>query len=246
MGYLKKEQKGQGGFGTYYRNPGTADDMRGYFGFIKSFYNYNFEPEEVETDEGLNGSVTRCDSEETRVQPIPSGLHKSNLETGVCDLCGSNEPVYPTTNSHIVSLSNIRDFRAPVQGYKGFIVYIRLKNKDLEDQEFYNYNENVGKTLQEIFRLMLEWEWCYKNLDCRDTYSVLAYEMLEELQMPQSIREWLWQEVPDQRVAKFLKGVPNARDRGDLTLIPAMSIEFDSWCWYHIVSKPPLWGTDSK
>jgi hypothetical protein len=51
----------------------------------------------------------------------------------------------------------------------------------------------------------------------------------------------LWNEVPEQRVAKFLKGDDNARERSDPTTIPDMSLEFDEWCWYHIVSKPAIW-----
>jgi hypothetical protein len=104
----------------------------------------------------------------------------------------------------------------------------------------------MTRTLQELFRLMLEWEWCYLELGTRDIYSVLAYDMLQELSPPDSIRQWLWQKVPDQRVAKFLKGDTNARLRSDVLSIPDMSLEFDSWCWYNIIDKPSLWTNGSR
>ena len=240
LSYLRNEEKSRHGFGTYYKIPGTVDDERGYFGFIKSVYNYQFKPEKIKNKEGFIETTVRCDSDVSVSLPKPIALHETDPETSLCKLCGSSSPVYPTTNDHVASLMNTRILRLPIQGYKGFIVYLKLDNKELEDEDF-NYSENITRTLQELFRLMLEWEWCYKELECRDVYSVLAYEILEELDVPESIRQWLWDEVPEQRVAKFLKGENNARERCDPALIPDMTLEFDAWCWYHIVGKPALW-----
>ncbi len=240
MPYLRDEPKGKHGFGSYYRIPGTTDDERGYFVFIKSVYATPFEPEIVKEGDEAVDTFERCDSFAKPEIPKPIALHEINRETGICELCGSTDPVYPTTNSHVASLLNTRILRLPIQGYKGFIVFLKLNDIELEKKDFH-YSENLGRTLQELFRLMLEWEWCYEELGTRDTYSVLAHEILEELELPESIREWLWNEVPEQRVAKFLKGDDNARERSDPTTIPDMSLEFDEWCWYHIVSKPAIW-----
>jgi hypothetical protein len=243
--YLRNESKGVEGFGTYHKIPGTRDDERGYFAFIRSVYDYNFQPEMVEDELILTVATPRCDARIDAEIPKPTALHETDMETGLCKLCGSDAYVYPTTHSHVASLNNTRILRMPIQGHKGFIVYLRLNSKELEESDF-NYSENLGKTLQELFRLMLEWQWCYLELDTRDTYSTLAHEILEELELPESIRQWLWNEVPDQRVAKFLKGDTNARVRSDTSTIPDMSLEFDSWCWYNIVDKPALWTHGSR
>ena len=243
--YLRDEPKGVEQFGVYYKVPGTKEDERGYFAFIKSVYDYEFKPETVNI-EGVSASMTpRCDAQAPKDNPKPTALHEINEETGVCILCGSTDPVYPTTNSHVASLNNTRVLRLPIQGRSGFIVYLRLNSKELEDRDFH-YSENLGKTLQELFRLMLEWEWCYLELECRDTYSTLAYEILQELEMSDSIRNWLWNEVPEQRVAKFLKGDPTARERSDISTIPGMSLDFDAWCWNHIANTPALWIHGAK
>jgi hypothetical protein len=238
--YLRNEGKGRRQFGVYYKVPGTSDDARGYFAFIKSVYDYQFKPEPRDGHETDEEGAQRCDANIPVETPKPTALHEMDETTGICLLCGSSDPIYPTTNSHVASLSNMRILRLPIQGYKGFVVYLQMDGQELEEKDFH-YSENLGKTLQELFRLMLEWEWCYKELGCRDTYSVLCHEMLQELEMPDSIKDWLWNEVPEQRVAKFLKGDPNARERGDVSLIPDMTLEFDAWCWYHIVGKPAIW-----
>lgn len=240
MPYLRDEPRGRRGFGSYYRIPGSGDDERGYFAFIKSDYSGYFAPDIVESEDGTSGAVERCDAHNAFGEPKPIALHEIDAATGACKLCGSTDPVYTTTNSHVASLANTRILRLPIQGYKGFIVFLRLNDIELEKKDFH-YSENLGKTLQELFRLMLEWEWCYVELGTRDVYSVLAYEILEELDLPASIREWLWNEVPEQRVARFLKGDPNARERSNPATIPDMSLEFDEWCWYNIVGKPAIW-----
>jgi hypothetical protein len=234
--YLRNEPKGKHGFGSYYKIPGSGEDDRGYFAFVRSVYDTRFEPDRISQSE----AVERCDSHVRGMVPKPTALHEADEITGVCKLCGSTEPIYGTTNSHVASILNARILRVPIQGYKGFIVYLKLNSLELEEKEF-TFSENITRTLQELFRLMLEWEWCYLELGCRDVYSTLCYEILQELEMPNSIREWLWNEVPEQRVAKFLKGDPKARDRSDVSLIPDMTLEFDAWCWYHIVGKPAIW-----
>jgi hypothetical protein len=104
----------------------------------------------------------------------------------------------------------------------------------------------MARTLQELFKSMLEWEWCYLNLDPEDIHAKLAYEMLQEMEMPESIREWLWTELPDMHLAKFLKGDTSARTRPDTALIPDMHTDFESWCWYQIVRKEQLWKYNTK
>jgi hypothetical protein len=238
--HLRNESKGPDGFGIYYKRPGTDDDKTGYFVFIKSVYDYKFKPEVKEVDEINTPLVERCDVGLKKDIPKPIALHEKDEETGLCNLCGSADPIYTTTNSHVATIQNTRILRLPFQGYSGFIVYLKLDDKSLEEKDS-DYSENLARTLQELFRLMLEWEWCYMELGTRDTYSILAYEILKEMDVPSSIRDWLWTEVPDQRVAKFLKGDTNARLRSDPLTIPDMSLEFDSWCWYNIIDKPSLW-----
>lgn len=242
---LRNEPKGPNGFGVYYKRPGTEDDSTGLFVFVKAVYDYDFVPETRYVNEISNTEINRCDIDVEKTIPKPIALHDTDPKTGLCILCGSPDPVYSTTKSHVATIQNTRILRIPFHGYKGFIVYIKLDDPTLEEKDFSN-SENMTRTLQELFRLMLEWEWCYIELGTRDTYSVLAYETLQEMGLPESIREWLWTKVPDQRVAKFLKGDSDARRRSDPSMIPDMTPEFDSWCWYNIVDKPAIWTKGSK
>jgi len=238
---LSDEPTHDWGIGCYYKKIGTAADERGFFAFVKAAYNERFHEEPIVTANGtFTGGRGRCDASAPKVLPTPVDLHETDEETGLCIVCGSDKPVYGTTRSHIASLGNMLALRAPFNGYKGFIVHIVLTDPELEHEAFV-LPQNTARTLQELFKLMLEWDWVYRELGSEDVHAVLAHNILEELEMPESIKNWLWEAVPDMRVAKFFKNQFNARERPSVESIPDMSVDFDNWCWHHIAMKPRIY-----
>jgi hypothetical protein len=244
-GLLRYEPTHEFGVGRYYKLPGSGSDEKGYFAFIKAVYNQRFYEEEVDHTSDEQTISIRCDSGAPKNTPMPTALHEEDEETGLCKHCGSDEPIYGTTNSHYASLSNATILRMPFHTTKGFICYLELRDDVAEEAEVYT-NNNMARTLQELFKSMVEWEWCYLNLDSEDIHAKLAYEMLQEMELPDSIRDWLWAELPDMHLAKFLKGDESARTRPDSSLIPDMHTDFESWCWYQIVKKEQLWKYNTK
>jgi hypothetical protein len=230
----------------YRKDPGSGNDEVGFFTFLQAVYNRRFYEED--TSLAANSRLllhVRCDVSCPKDMPAPTALHEEDEETGLCKFCGSSEPIYGTTNSHYSSLSNSNVLRMPFHGYKGFIGYLELSDPELEALEVYT-NTNMARTLQELFKLMLEWEWVYNNLDNTDVCAILAHDMLQEMNLPNSLREWVWSEVPDMDVAKFLKNDPDARARNDVSLIPAMTSDFEGWCWYKIYNTENTWKYGSR
>lgn len=238
--YLKNDAKHDWGVGAYFKRAGTADDEGGFFAFTKAFYNERFYEESPQLSNESAQIIARCDASAPKQMPVPADIHETDEETGICLACGSTKPVYPTTRNHIASLSNLRILRAPFQGYKGFIIYSQMYDSEKEKAVF-DEAQNTAPTLQELFKLMLEWDWVYTNLEVRDIHATLAHEMLEEFNMPQQIRDWIWDSVPDMRVAKFFKNDINARQRAETDSIPDMSDDFDAWCWHRIVRTEAIY-----
>jgi hypothetical protein len=232
--------------GRYSKVPGSGNDEKGYFAFIRAVYNQRFYEEDVSlSPEGTLKIAVRCDAAAPKNMPTPTALHEEDEETGLCKFCGSSAPVYGTTNSHHASLSNATELRIPFHGRKGFICYLELADPATEETEVYE-NPNVTRTLHELFKLMLEWEWVYDNLDQNDVCAVLAHDILEEIDLPEMLRSWLWNNVPDMHVAKFLKGDPDARLRPPASTIPPMLPEFEGWCYHHIHETEPIWKYGSR
>lgn len=234
---LKNQPKHLTGVGHYEKKIGQ-DDEQGFFAIAKVVFNHKFYSEPWPEGESY-GITTRCDSGASRRVPTPTGYHVWDDENNICS-CGSTEEPFGTTNDHVVSLNNARILRSPIQTNSGFIMYFILSDKELEKKALEN-EEIFARTLQEIFRLMLEWDFAYRELGNRQEYAVVCHGMVEELQIPENIKEWLLNSVPDGRVAKFLKGRTDARERNDVNLIPDMTEEFDIWCEDIILNRPRYW-----
>lgn len=70
----------------------------------------------------------------------------------------------------------------------------------------------IGRTIQELFRLILEWAWCYRNLNSIEPMAIHCDMLLRHLQMPVQVRNDLLSSVPDQAVSKYLMGDSSALD----------------------------------
>jgi len=226
------------GVGYLAKQIGLTDSF-GFFEFIKAVYDERFYEEEWEPGQ-TDGIRARCDASAPRLIPMPTDFHVWDYENEVCLACGSTDKPYGTTQSHVASLNNSKILRIPVHSRFGFITYIEINDLELEKQAFVD-PQNCARTLQELFRLMLEWEWAYLELGNNEEIARVAHELLDDLDMPAGVREWVWSNVPESRVFRYLRGDVSARDRADITEIPPMSSEFEDWCLHIILGRPILW-----
>jgi hypothetical protein len=223
---------------SYIKKKVGIDDNRGFFAFIKAEYKNNFDGEQV----NKNNYVKRCDLDSPQGTPLPVDFHSWDVEAEKCTVCGSKTKPHPTTGSHVTSLTNSRTLRMPIQSNYGFVAYIETTDQELEAQAFED-PQNTARTLQELFRLMLEWEWVYLNMNNKEEISKVAHELLNDLSMPEDIKNWIWEEVPPMRVEKFLTNNESPRLRESIDKIPNMTKEFEEWCISLILTRPQVWGS---
>jgi hypothetical protein len=223
------------GIGYYFREIGITD-QKGFFAFVRAIKNFRFE---AEHDAQKNVDFNRCDNSAPRDLVLPSGFHEWNYDTERCS-CGSSEKPIGTTNSHRVFLTSCRVFRIPVQTYGGFITYLEYNETDKEADDMLTF-ECSGRTLQEVFRCILEWQWVHLNMGNNELVAVAANDFINTINPPDEIIDWLWSEVPDQHVAKYLRGIPNPRNRNPIESTPDMTTRFNLWIEEHMVHSAPIW-----
>jgi hypothetical protein len=115
------------------------------------------------------------------------------------------------------------------------IVYIEIEWADDNEEERKLQNiqkdraTNATRTLQEQFRLLIEWEYAHKYLGNNEIIAVCATNMLELLDLPITIRQWIIDNVPNEKVNRFLEGREDAQQRAEIDTIPDLTEEFKEW-----------------
>jgi hypothetical protein len=237
---LENHPTHEGGIGYYFREIGLTDSF-GLFNFCKAVKNFRFE---ADVDDETNATFNRCDNSAPRNVYLPSAFHEWDYENEVCS-CGSTSKPYGTTNDHYTCLTHCKIFRVPVQTEKGFIVYLEYFNPENEDYSMQN-SECNGRTFQEVFRGILEWAWVHENMGNNEQVAIAASEFINELNIPEDILDWLWASVPDQKVARYLRGHTDARMRAPIEGIPDMTNEFNEWVEELILHRPTIWPYGPK
>lgn len=126
----------------------------------------------------------------------------------------------------------------------GYICYQEMQDPDVEENFRRMHWTSNARTLQELFKMIIEWDDCYNLLEDRSIVAVTAHDFLGALQVPESIEAWLRAEVPDQQVFRFLAGDSNARDRN--TSVPGMTDEMSHWLWTEVIHWPMVFGPTSR
>ena len=167
----------------------------------------------------------RCDNDDIAQ---PGGWHHWDDEAGVCS-CGVAERPYELTNSHyphttLKAVTTVIGLGSDAAS----ITYLEFYDDSLYEGAHARHFSVTTQTLEECFRLMIEWEWCYLNLDSEDVVAKTCARALEQWEVPYEVREWLLTNVPEQKVARFLSGDPDARSRSERTVDVAGSV-FDEW-----------------
>jgi len=187
-------------------------DNKGLFGFAKLDQPTNFmKPSDV---------TKRCDYQASLAL---RGFHK--FENGVCN-CGLQEEPNNLTGGHF-SLEDLSALFVVVDAHPaGLICYFEFA--DNEDFYLTQRGNTLTRTLQEQFRFLIEWEYAHKHLDNSEEIAICATEMLEIIDMPSDIKEWILNSVPNEKVNRFLEGKTNALER-TTDLIPDLTEEFSEW-----------------
>lgn len=162
----------------------------------------------------------RCDFD----QPLAvRAFH--HWENGVCN-CGSTEQPSSVTGAHwkleeLTALFCVVD-AAPA----GLITYIEFS----DNEDFYlTQRGNVfTRTLQEQFRFIIEWKYAHEHLGNNEEVAVTATEVMNVLDMPQSIQDWILSEMPNEQVNRYLEGRTDALQRTNEP-IPDLTEEFREW-----------------
>jgi len=188
-------------------------DDKGLFGFAKLDDPQNFmNPEDV---------TKRCDYHTTAAL---RGFHKA--VDGICN-CELNEEPNNLTGGHF-PLENLSALFSVVDASPaGLICYFEF----VDDEDFYltQRGNTFTRTLQEQFRFLIEWEYAHQHLGNNEEISICATEMLRILDLPPSIREWILNSVPNDKVNRFLEGRTDALQRADTSTIPDLTEEFKDW-----------------
>jgi hypothetical protein len=162
----------------------------------------------------------RCDFD----QPLAvRAFHR--YENGVCN-CGSTEPPSTVTGAHwkleeLTALFVVVD-AAPA----GLITYIEFS--DGEDFYLTQRGNVFTRTLQEQFRFILEWKYAHEHLGNNEEVAITATEVMNVLDMPQSIQDWILSEMPNEQVNRYLEGRTDALQRTQ-DPIPDLTDEFRDW-----------------
>ena len=151
------------------------------------------------------------------------GFHKA--VDGVCNCTLTDVPNNITgehfTLEDLTALFVVVD-AAPI----GLVYYFEFSG----DEDFYltQRGNTFTKTLQEQFRLLLEWKYAHEHLDNNEEVAITASQMCDILNIPITIQEWVLSEVPNEKVNRFLEGRTNALQRTE-ELIPDLTEEFKEW-----------------
>lgn len=225
---LKDHPRHVGAVGFWDKQIGV-DDARGFFAISGAVAN----PQSVTQEKD---GLFRCDSGKLG----PYGFHRWNTVLAQCS-CGLNEPPEPAMGHHYITLDNLSCVSVVFDALPhGFILYFELHDSSLEEECVQMPHSDCARTLQEILRLLVEWDFAYTELGNRELIAQTCHDMLQVMNMPVYVRDFLLLQMPDEKVAAFLKGDPNARNRAPVADIPGLSEDFDNWLEQTILASKPL------
>jgi hypothetical protein len=183
--------------------------------------------------------LTRADvvlEESGRCNPLttgPASFHVWDEESNLCS-CGLDKQPDIFTGDHFVDIQMIDGYHVLIEGMPyGFIVYVELIADVLEDQmALMPYH---CRTLQEMFRYLVEWSWAYTDLGSQEEVARVAHGMLISMNFPDEMRQWIIDSVPFEKLGRFLRGDLNANER-TIEEIPPLRDDIDEWLHDKIVA----------
>ena len=207
-------EEGQPGY--FYRKQGV-NDTKGLFCVTK----FDDIPKQLLD----NGSYIRCDAG----HPGPRSFHSWN---GALCACGLSTPPDEITGHHVVKVDDVYTSFPVIDAYPyGAIVYIELTTPELEEKLI--LEPHHARTFQEILRYLIEWDWAHTELNSTEEIAIVSNGIVNILNIPTSIKNWVIDNVPEEKLGRFLKGETNARER-TTKHIPDLTTELDEWLYYKL------------
>lgn len=169
----------------------------------------------------------------------PCGWHQWNADTQLCN-CGSTDAPNINTGSHVLPFGEISGLACVLGNYGGnaIVTYMEYKDAIVEETTERERHTVTARTLQELMRLLMEWEYAVDQFECVEPHALAAKAYLAGLNIPPEVRAWLWDEVPPNKVQRFLEGNPNPRDR--VPPPPAVGTVFERWIVPLIIAAPSI------
>lgn len=211
-----------GRIGFWEKIVGDTDDV-GFFGIAQHVPLQNIQVS--------LGETLRCDATSRKG---PQGFH--SWQGDQCS-CGRLDEPYPLTGNHYIAFGQLAAIFPIIEALPyGHIMYFELTDPANEIRAIEEPHSDCARTLQEVFRLLLEWDFAYTNLGNRERIAEVSHGIVEVLEIPQSIVDWILTEVPGDKVSRYLAGDPNAQQRANIADIPPLSDEFSEWLYDKISS----------
>lgn len=120
----------------------------------------------------------------------------------------------------------------------GLITHVKFDYLDIEKSNwnFNSHPQTVGKTIHELFRLIIEWAYAHTHLNNTELVSKVCHDILRELQMPIKVRNELLTEVEPQAVERYIRGLfPFKATSFDVIEDPECPPLFAKW--YELISQ---------
>lgn len=215
--------------GYFYKQPGVSDGY-GLFSFTRLINPSQEDFSEV-ADEG------RCD---TMSNVGPTGFHQWDEESGACS-CGSAERPYKLTGHHHITFPQLKVL-APIIDARPYtiIMYSECRDPLIEELSQEGLHTEHCRTLQELFRLMYEWKYAHDELGSTEPMAAVCAGAIGVLDIPAEIEDWILNEMPPEKLGRYLSGSESARTRPDN--IPDIPDFFGEWL-YEKISTTRGFGT---
>lgn len=226
--HLRDHPTGLGAVGSYHKTLGSTDSV-GFFAVSGARLNPTRATDPTDF-------WVRCDSNSYG----PYGYHRWDAENEICN-CGRTDQPDESMGHHELVLANISFVSAVIEALPhGYILYFELHDPALDEICLTERHSDCARTLQELFRLMLEWKFAHEHCGNNELVAISCAGMVDALEIPEDIQDWLIATVPPEKVGKFIAGDPLAQQRNDIADIPDLSDEFDQWLCAKILATRPI------
>lgn len=173
-----------------------------------------------------------CSTTEYMIQSVNQITHDATNVDDLVSIKVNNEVKFPIITKHAVVID-----LAPV----AFITYSECTNetKDVFQSLYSVHPQSATRNIYELFRLIIEWAWCYTDLGNTEPMARLCHDILRIVQMPQDVRNELLGLRP-QPISRYIFGDYNALEEYEYDiLIPEKFKEWISDIYYNYRPRFP-------
>lgn len=205
-------------------NKTSANDNIGLFSIVRMV-----DATDVPPDPG--GLGIRCDHKRPT---LPIGCHDWIDADNRCS-CGRSDRPDHLTHFHGIEWTQCLAIYPVIEAMPyGLIIYTQLRDSSVEQDILGLPHTEHSRTIPEMLRLLTEWDYAHRVLGNDETIAVLAHNMIKVLAIPDDVRSWIDNDVPPEKVARFLSGDTNARDR--ISRPPDIPDHVSQWLYDRIQS----------